>query len=123
MRPLVFQALAICIVLLSVAVSIRRYWKSQEMPFRQYWFAYAVAAWCIGVFLYGIVFFVDAPYHQNTPQTPCVNAEFCGKGGTPHTREEFESLAVWRNTLILSWLLEIPTMLLARWFSKRQKAE
>ena len=32
MRPFVFQALAICIVLLSVAVAIRRYWKSQENP-------------------------------------------------------------------------------------------
>jgi hypothetical protein len=123
MRPILFQAIAICIILLSVALSIRRQWKSQEMPFRRYWLVYVIGAWCIGVFLYGIVFFIDAPLHENTSQTPCVKAEFCGKGGTPHTREEFESFLIWQNTLILSWLFGVPTLWIASWVAKRQKAE
>jgi hypothetical protein len=117
-----FQALAICVILLSVAQSIRRQRKSQEMPFAKYWFVYAIGAWCAGCFLYGIIFFVDAPFHENIPQRPCVNAEFCGKDGTPHTREEFEAFVVWQNVLILSWLVGLPTMWIASWVSKRQKA-
>jgi hypothetical protein len=117
-----FQALAICVILLSVALSIRRQRKSQEMPFAKYWFVYAIAAWCAGCFLYGIIFFVDAPFHESTPQSPCVNAAFCGKDGTPHTREEFEAFVAWQNMLILSWLVGLPTMWIASWVSKRQKA-
>src|SRR5579871_5343874 len=100
MSRTLFQALAIAILLLSVAVSIRRF--SRDVPFKKYWFAYVIAAWCMGCLLYGVIFFIDAPYHQNTAQTPCVTAEFCGKRGTPHTRQEFESFLVWQNTLIVS---------------------
>ena len=122
MRQVVFQALAICIILLSAALSIRRLRKSQQMPFAKYWFVYAVGAWCAGCFLYGIIFFVDAPIRENTAQRPCLNAEFCGKNGTPHTREEFDAFVVWQNVLILSWLVGLPTMWIASWVSKRQKA-
>ena len=122
MRQVVFQAFAICIILLSAALSIRRLRKSQQMPFAKYWFVYAVGAWCAGCFLYGIIFFVDAPIRENTAQRPCLNAEFCGKNGTPHTREEFDAFVVWQNVLILSWLVGLPTMWIASRVSKRQKA-
>jgi len=79
----------------------------------------------MGCLLYGIIFFIDAPFHENTPQTPCVKAElkaeFCGKGGIPHTRKEFESFVVWQNILLVSFLLGVPTMFVASRISKRQK--
>jgi hypothetical protein len=117
-----FQALAICTILLSIVLSMRRQWKSREMPFKNYWLAYTIGAWCMGCFVYGIIFFVDAPLRESSPQKPCINAEFCGKDGTPHTRQEFESFLVWQNTLILSWLFGVPTLWIASWIAKRQKA-
>jgi hypothetical protein len=117
-----FQALFICTILLSIVLSIRRQRTSREMPFAKYWPVYLIGAWCAGCFLYGAIFFVDAPLRGTNPQRPCVNAEFCGKDGTPHTREEFEAFVVWQNVLILSWLIGLPTMWIAGWVSKQQKA-
>jgi hypothetical protein len=122
MRYIGFQTLAIGIILLSIVQSIRRQRKSRDMPFKTYWFSYAIGAWCAGCLMYGIIFFVDAPIRQSTPQEPCANTEFCGKGGTPHTREEFEAFMVWQKVLLLSWLLGVPTLWIASWTAKKQKA-
>jgi hypothetical protein len=120
-----FLALAICIVLFTVAQFVWQQRKSGEMPFRKYWFVYALVAWCAGVFLYGIIFFPDGPYHENTSKTPCVKAvtaKFCDKSGKPRTREEVEAYVVWQNTIILSWLVSVPTLWGAGWVAKRRKA-
>jgi Trk-type K+ transport system membrane component len=125
MQVMPFQAIAICIVLLTIAQFVWRQLKTGEMPFRRYWFVYAVGAWCAGVFLYGILFVADHTIHENTPKTPCpkaVTAEFCGRDGTPHTQEEARAFALWLNTLILSWLVWFPTIWIAGWVSKRRKA-
>jgi hypothetical protein len=121
MQQTLFQALGVCFVVFAIVRFIRQQSKSQEMPFRRYWLVYALWAWCMGCFLYGFIFFIDAPFHENTPQTPCVKAEFCGKGGMPHTRQEFESFVVWQNMLLLSFLFGVPTMFVSQWISKRQK--
>jgi hypothetical protein len=92
----------------------------KEMPFRRFWFVYVLCLWCVGCFFYGFIFFGDGPFHENTSKTPCA-AEFCGKSGQPHTREEFMAFIVWQNTLIVSVLIWFPIVFAAGWFARRKK--
>lgn len=53
------------------------------------------------VFLYGVVFYVDAPIR------PC-GESFCGKTGLPHTHAEYESFLRWQETLLVTWIIGAP---------------
>jgi hypothetical protein len=53
------------------------------------------------VFVYGLIFFIDAPIR------PCGNG-FCGKTGIAHTAAEYHDFAVWERTLLITWIVGVP---------------
>jgi hypothetical protein len=56
----------------------------------------SVVALCMGLFVYGMFRYPDAPIH------PC-GAGFCGKGNRPHTEEQYRAFVVWETALLISW--------------------
>ena len=50
----------------------------------------------MGVFIYGVVRFPDAPIH------PCGVDQYCGKQNQPHTKERFEEFLTWEGALIVA---------------------
>jgi len=62
---------------------------------------YCVVAAMTAVFLYGLIFYIDAPIK------PCGDL-FCGKGGQPHTLAEYQSFRTWQGILIFTWAIGLP---------------
>jgi hypothetical protein len=63
------------------------------------------------IFAYGLIRFPDAPLHS------CVEHDYCGKQGQPHTRKDFEQFEIWQNTLFCIW----PIGMLALFFLNRDR--
>jgi hypothetical protein len=115
------QILGICILAFIVAQFVVRQQKSGDFPFRKYWLVYLILAWCVGCFAYGLIYFVDAPFHESTAQNPCAQGAFCGKSGRPHTKEEFDAFSTWQDILFVSWPIAFVSGLAAQVISKRKK--
>src|SRR5262245_8160281 len=56
----------------------------------------AVFAILATVFVYGMMFYTDAPIR------PC-GTGFCGKGGIPHTAADYHDFMAWEHTLLITW--------------------
>ena len=121
MQKIVFQIIGICILLVVAVQFVRQQRKSGEMPFKKYLPIYVLLAWCLGCFAYGLIFFDDAPFHENTLQHSCAVGQFCGKTGRPHTKEEFEAFSQWQKILISSWIIGIPSTIVAGIIAKKKK--
>ena len=57
---------------------------------------FCVLATMAAVFVYGLIFYTDAPIH------PCGNG-FCGKWGHPHTAAEYHAFLTWQATFLATW--------------------
>ena len=68
----------------------------------------------LAVFVYGLIFFIDAPIH------PC-GKSFCGKTGTLHTAGDYRHFMVWQSTLIVTWIIGIPIQI-GLWMATRWDA-
>lgn len=55
----------------------------------------------VAVFLYGIIFYPDAPYVR------CSHG-FCGKTGHHHSEAEFYACNLWQAALAFVWLIGLP---------------
>lgn len=116
-----FQVICIGVSLSIAAVFIRERWKTGDMPFRTYWFVYGLGLWFFGCFMYGIVFFIDAPIHESTAAKPCIKSVFCGKSGIPHTREDYQAFLRWQTILFFSALVTLPPWFVAMRIARRAK--
>jgi hypothetical protein len=63
----------------------------------KHWLPYLAVGWCITVFAFGLLFYIDAPFK------PCDPGPYCGKSHQRHTEQEFSSFQRWQLTLFLSW--------------------
>jgi hypothetical protein len=59
--------------------------------------AYVAVASCLGIFVYGLAVYPDAPYKACSS-----SLGYCGKSGRPHTEAEYRSQQVWERTLLVS---------------------
>jgi hypothetical protein len=123
MQKEIVQIVGICILIVVAVQFVRQQRKSGEMPFKKYWPVYLIFAWCLGCFAYGLIFFDDAPIHENTPQQPCSVGAFCGKTGRPHTKEEFEAFLEWQTIFVPSMIIGFFSMLFASLISKSKKLD
>jgi hypothetical protein len=64
--------------------------------------AKVLVAWCLCLFVFGLLSYPDAPYR------PCDGTSgYCGKSGRPHTKKEFESQQTWERLVLFSWPIGI----------------
>ena len=56
-----------------------------------------IVGWCIGLFVYGLVTYTDAPYKL------CGDGEYCGKTGVSHSYETYQDWKYWEALLFISW--------------------
>ena len=58
---------------------------------------FAIIAACMATFFYGFLVYPDAPYKLCGPD------QYCGKGGKPHTIQQYEEWKRWQGILIACW--------------------
>lgn len=102
MGETVFQIVSLGVLLLVIARFARQQRKTCTLPLRKYWPFYVFWAWCIGCFAYGIIFYVDAPFHENAAEASCGDVPYCGKTGRPHTQEEYDAFLDWQDMFFVS---------------------
>ncbi len=58
---------------------------------------FGVIAGCMGLFLYGLLMYTDAPYQL------CAGGAYCGKGGVPHSYATYMDWKRWEALLFVCW--------------------
>ena len=58
---------------------------------------FAVIGVCLGVFIYGLLLYPDAPYKL------CADGYYCGKTGISYDYEIFNKWKSWEKTLFVCW--------------------
>jgi hypothetical protein len=64
------------------------------------------------IMIYGVVNFIDGPIK------PCEKYVYCGKGGQPHTLEEYEAFRQWETLLIVVGLMLAPSFWIGKDFMR-----
>jgi hypothetical protein len=82
-------------------------------------FKYVTAAGCVlaamaTFFLYGMIYFPDAPLH------PCALYGYCGKLGQRHSYDDYRLFELWYRAFFIIWPTGVLAIIFLAWKSRRK---